>query len=100
MKREDAVEYSFILGIPVILAGAVLKLGEADKAEVMANIIPLLIGLAVSAVVGYLAIRLIKMLVSNDKFHYFAWYTLVLGLVVVVVGLYEMKSGNRIMINI
>ena len=100
MKREDAVEYSFILGIPVILAGAVLKLGEADKTEVMANIVPLLIGLAVSAVVGYFAIRLIKMLVSNDKFHYFAWYTLVLGLIVVGVGIYELKSGNRIMIKL
>ena len=100
MKREDAVEYSFILGIPVILAGAVLKLGEADKDEVMANIVPLLIGLAVSAVVGYFAIRLIKMLVSNDKFHYFAWYTLVLGLIVAGIGIYEMRSGNRIMINL
>lgn len=100
MKREDAVEYSFILGIPVILAGAVLKIGEADKAEITANIVPLLIGLAVSAVVGYFAIRLIKMLVSNDKFHYFAWYTLVLGLIVVGVGIYEIKSGNRIIIKL
>ena len=31
MKREDAVEYSFILGIPVILAGAVVKLGEIQR---------------------------------------------------------------------
>lgn len=98
MKREDAVEYSFILGIPVILAGAALKLGEADKAEVAANIVPLLVGMAVSAVAGYFAIRLIKTLVSNDKFHYFAWYTLALGLIVIGVGLYEIKSGNRIMI--
>lgn len=98
MKREDAVEYSFILGIPVILAGAVVKLGEASAAELSANLIPLLVGFVVSAVAGYFAIRLIKMLVVNDKFHVFAWYTLVLGIAVIGLGLYEKISGVRIFI--
>lgn len=98
MKREDAVEYSFILGIPVILAGAVVKLGEASSAEISANLIPLLVGFVVSAVAGYFAIRLIKMLVTNDKFHVFAWYTLVLGIVVIGLGLYEKIGGVRILI--
>lgn len=98
MKREDAVEYSFILGIPVILAGAVVKLGEASAAELSANLIPLLVGFVVSAIAGYFAIRLIKMLVVNDKFHVFAWYTLVLGIAVIGLGLYEKISGVRIFI--
>ena len=98
MKREDAVEYSFILGIPVILAGAVVKLGEASSAEISANLIPLLVGFVVSAVAGYFAIRLIKMLVTNDKFHVFAWYTLVLGIVVIGLGLYEKIGGVRILV--
>ena len=98
MKREDAVEYSFILGIPVILAGAVVKLGEASAAELSANLVPLLVGFVVSAVAGYFAIRLIKMLVTNDKFHVFAWYTLVLGIIVIGLGLYEKIGGVRILI--
>ena len=98
MKREDAVEYSFILGIPVILAGAVVKLGEASAAELSANLVPLLIGFVVSAIAGYFAIRLIKMLVTNDKFHVFAWYTLVLGIIVIGLGLYEKIGGARILI--
>lgn len=97
MKREDAVEYSFILGIPVILAGAVVKLGEASASEVTANILPLLIGFAAAAVSGYFAIRLIKALVVNDKFRVFAWYTLVLGIIVIGIGLYENINNVRIM---
>lgn len=31
LKREDAVEYSFILGIPVILAGAVVELSDKQN---------------------------------------------------------------------
>lgn len=98
MKREDAVEYSFILGIPVILAGAVVKLGEASSAEISANLVPLLVGFVVSAIAGYFAIRLIKMLVVNDKFHVFAWYTLALGIAVIGLGLYEKLGGVRILI--
>ena len=98
MKREDAVEYSFILGIPVILASAAVELGGASGSEAMANIIPLLTGFAVSAIAGYFAIRLIKALVMNDKFGIFAWYTLVLGIAVICVGIYEARTGNRIMI--
>jgi len=98
MKREDAVEYSFILGIPVILAGAVVKLGEASSAEISANFVPLLVGFIVSAIAGYFAIRLIKMLVVNDKFHVFAWYTLALGIAVIGLGLYEKLGDVRILI--
>lgn len=99
MKREDAVEYSFILGIPVIFAGALVEFGDASSAELSASIFPLLVGFAAAAVSGYFAIRLIKMLVVNDKFRIFAWYTLVLGIVVIALAFYEIKTGNRIMFN-
>ncbi|MBQ5319975.1 MAG: undecaprenyl-diphosphate phosphatase [Oscillospiraceae bacterium] len=101
MKREDAVEYSFILGIPVILAGAFVKLFDlTDSAaeELKANLVPLAISFVISAIAGYLAIRLIKAMVVNDKFRIFAWYTLVLGIAVISLGLYENISGIRIMI--
>ncbi|MCM1329786.1 MAG: undecaprenyl-diphosphate phosphatase [Ruminococcus sp.] len=99
MKRADAVEYSFILGIPVILAGAVVQLGDAAGSELTANILPLAVGFAAAAVSGYFAIRLTKLLVANDKFRVFAWYTLVLGIVVIGLALYENFSGVRILIN-
>ena len=101
MKREDAVEYSFILGIPVILAGAFVKLFDlTDSAaeELKANLVPLAVSFVISAIAGYLAIRLIKAMVVNDKFRIFAWYTLVLGIAVISMGLYENISGTRIMI--
>lgn len=94
MKREDAVEYSFILGIPVIIAGAVSELmdiGGGTDTEI--KIIPLLIGMAVAAVSGYFAIRLIKWLMSSDRFGIFAVYTLVLGIAVIGIGIYEHIIG-------
>lgn len=94
LKREEAVDYSFILGIPVILAGALLELKDLGSSGETVNAVPLLIGFAVSAVAGYLAIRLIKLLVVSDKFRVFAYYTLVIGIIVLGIGIYEAASGN------
>lgn len=96
LKREEAVDYSFILGLPVILAGTLLELKDIGEAAGDVGIIPLLVCFAVSAVVGYFAIRLIKLLVVSDKFRIFAYYTLILGIVVVGLGIYEKITGTRI----
>jgi undecaprenyl-diphosphatase len=89
IKREDAVEYGFILGIPVIIAGALSELIDAQAASVAVPVLPLIIGGLVAAVVGYLSIKLIKLLVVSDKFRIFAYYTGILGLVVITIGLCE-----------
>ncbi len=96
MKREDAVEYSFILGIPVILAGALSELLDSGGSEVSAEIVPLFIGMAVAAVSGYFAIALIKWLMKSDRFGIFAVYTLILGILVTACGIYEHISNTRI----
>ena len=93
LKREDAVEYSFILGIPVILAGALTEMLSYDVGASSELVLPLIVGF-VAAVSGYLAIRLIKLLVVSDKFRIFAFYTLILGIIVLSIGIYEDVSGN------
>lgn len=96
LKREEAVEYSFILGIPVILAGALTEMLSFDGNAATSFILPLAVGFITAAVSGYLAIRLIKLLVVSDKFRIFAFYTLILGIIVLSIGIYEDVSGNLI----
>ena len=54
--------------------------------------------MAVSAVVGFFAIKMVKWLVKSDRFEIFAWYTLVLGVLTVGVGVYELISGQPIVL--
>ena len=42
LKREGAVEYSFILGIPIILAGSLLNLKDIGGASESIGILPLI----------------------------------------------------------
>ncbi len=88
MKKEDAVEYSFILGIPIILAGALLSfidMGKSGGADI--SVLPLAIGFVVSAVTGYFAIRLVKWLIKTDRFKIFSIYTAILGIAVITAGI-------------
>ncbi len=96
MKRETAIEYSFILGIPVILAGALVEFMDVRKAEVSIEWMPVLLGFAVAAISGFFAIKLIRWLIKSDKFKYFGYYTLALGALVIILGITERITGSNI----
>ena len=89
-NRDTAVKYSFMLGIPTILAGCLVAIKDAVDADALpVNEIPVyMIGFAVAAVVGIAAIKLVDLLVKNNKFKYCAAYTLLLGLVVIGFGIF------------
>lgn len=101
INKQKAIDYTFVLGIPTILASAVLELKDAFEVTntSMASevgVVPLVIGMVVSAVVGYLAIVIFKWFLKTDKMYIFAIYTAVMGIVAVVIALIEMQSGMNI----
>ena len=97
LDRSFAVTYSFILGLPAILAAGLLDLKDVIQAgELGIPIGPALVGMAVAAVSGLLSIKLVKYIVSSDKFGIFAWYTLILGVLVLGTGIAEHFTGHAI----
>lgn len=97
LDKQTAIEFSFILGIPAILGAAVLEIKdtvEAGAADV--NVLALIVGMAVSAVVGYLAIKGLEYILKKNKFSIFAVYTLALGVLVFAEGIYELVAGQTI----
>ena len=80
--RKFAVRYSFLMSIPAILGANILSLKDALEAQVLWEEVPVyLVGVAVSALVGYLCIRLIKLVADKGKFGFFAWYCWLAGVV-------------------
>lgn len=96
-SRETAVQYAFILGIPAILGGGLLEIKDAMATDLQIEVLPYLIGFVVAAVVGVLAIKMVKWLIKTDKFKIFAYYTAILGIAVIAVSIYELVSGQRVM---
>lgn len=95
--RDTAVKYSFILGIPAILGGCILEVGDAVKTGMDFHF-NYVIGFVVAAIVGICAIKTVSWLVKSDKFKYFAYYTAVLGVVVILISIIESVIGHSITI--
>ena len=79
-ERKFAVRYSFLMSIPAILGANILSLKDAFEAGIIWAEVPVyLVGVAVSAVVGYGCIRLLKMIADKGKFGFFAYYCWAVG---------------------
>ena len=96
LDKSTAVTYAFILGIPAILGGSVLELGSAFSSDVEIEWLNLGIGFVISAVVGFLAIKMVSWLLKKDRFKIFGIYTVILGLACIAGGVWEHITGNTL----
>jgi undecaprenyl-diphosphatase len=94
LEREFAVSFSFIMGVPTVLGANLMNLGDIAGEGMAVSPAALVAGLLASLVFGLIAIRMVRWLVTSDKFKYFAWYTLILGAATVVIGLIERFAGH------
>ncbi len=95
INKQAALDYTFILAIPSIIAAAVLEVKDVDTSTINSEmIIAVVCGVVAAAIVGYLAIVLFKWLLKTDKMIIFVIYTLIVGLAVIGISIYEMTSGN------
>lgn len=83
--RKFAVKYSFILSIPAILGALVLQVKDLSSVTLAAGELRnYLIGMIVSAVVGYICIKTLLVIVKKKKFTYFGFYCVTAGIVAIV----------------
>ena len=89
LDRKFAVKFVFLISIPSILGSAVLEAPAALEAGVTAaEVGPVLVGMLVAAVSGLVAIKTMIKIVSDKKLSYFSYYVWVLGLFVVLYGIF------------
>lgn len=96
LERSYAVSYSFILGLPAVLAAGILDLHDVAAGGVGIEWGTALLGMAAALIFGLLAIRLVRYLVKSNKFRIFAVYTLILGSATVILGIVEKVTGNAV----
>ena len=89
LKREKAFKFSFLLSIPAILGDTLVE-AYKDSGQIATSGIgstELLVGVVIAMVVGYVAIKLVSKIVATKKFHYFAFYTWLLGAALIILTL-------------
>jgi len=85
VSRKASAEFSFFLGIPVIIGAALLDLlKHGDVMQTSEDWSILGIGTVVSFVVALLCIRLLVAWVSRRDFKIFAWLRIITGIIVLI----------------
>jgi undecaprenyl-diphosphatase len=79
MERGLAARFSFLLSIPAILGAAILQF---DMGQINGQFAPIAVGVCVSALTGFVALKVLVRLVLGGRLWVFAPYCWALGLTV------------------
>lgn len=82
MKREDATTFSFLLALPLIVAGFILKLPTLADPQSNFDLLSFSLGILVSFTVGLVTIHYFLKVIKKMGLGFFALYRLALSLLI------------------
>ena len=88
LKRSEAAKFSFILSIPVILGAGVKEMLDMAQESVIIFQPSYILGAAVAAICGYLAIRIFLHLLAKKSLRVFSYYCWALAIIVLILQLF------------
>jgi undecaprenyl-diphosphatase len=87
LTREAAVRFSFLLSTPIIAGAALLKAHELHKEGLPTGMhAPFLVGIGVSAIVGYAAISWLIRYLQRNTLRVFIIYRIAAGVIVIALA--------------
>ena len=84
VSRVAAAEFTFFLAVPVMFGLSAIKLLKFGLVFTGAELITLILGMAVAFVVSILVIRFLMSYIKKHDFKVFGWYRIVLGIIVLL----------------
>ena len=85
LKKEFAMKFTLMLSVPVMLGAELIRLVKAMQSSfALADVPPCLCGMAASLLAGIGAIKLLGFFVDRGKYHGFAYYCFVAGVLSII----------------
>ena len=85
LDRSLATEFSFLLALPATFGAGLLGIRDVVKTgSELAFTAPLLIGMALSTIIGVFAIKFLISILKKDKLYYFSYYLWTIGLITII----------------
>lgn len=84
IDKKKVFEFSFLLSIPAILGATIVE--SADLPLLITNgedTFALVVGVAASMTVGYISLKALRRVVMEEKFHWFAPYCWIAGIIII-----------------
>lgn len=80
MKRKEAGAFSFLLSLPIIIAGILKEVPDLMKTQDNSSLLILLTGVCTSFVIGWMTVHFFMKLISKIELKYFAFYRWIIAL--------------------
>ena len=89
VRREKAFKFSFLLSVPAVIGALGLTLYEQHEVLTLVGVgwTEILVGITVSILVSYFALKLLWKALATTKFHLFAFYCWIVGTALLVLSL-------------
>jgi undecaprenyl-diphosphatase len=85
LKKDDAVRFSFLLSIPVLLGAGLKKLFDVRYALFSTDFgLPLFLGCVVAFVTGLFAINFLIKYLKTHNLNVFIWYRVILAIILIL----------------
>lgn len=84
VEKETVFRFSFLLSIPPIVGATAVEFKDLDLLVSSGDLVAVVAGVAVSIVVGYLSLKGLLRIVMKQKFHWFAYYCWIAGVLVII----------------
>lgn len=87
LDRADAVKFSFILSVPAILGANIFNVPDALATKVSGTELSYyLVGMVCAMIFGFLAMKFLIYMAKKEKFGFFAYYCILVGILTAVFG--------------
>lgn len=80
VEKQQALDFSFLMSIPVILASAVYEGAKLFTSQITVNWVGIFVVMIVSFIFGILSIKIMLKLVKQKRLIYFSFYLILLSL--------------------
>ena len=81
IDKTTAFRYSFLLSIPAILGATIIEVKDLTLGAI--DLLPIIVGVVVSMMVGYASLKLLQKIIMTERFHLFAYYCWAVGITIV-----------------
>jgi undecaprenyl-diphosphatase len=87
IRKEEAVKFSFLMAIPVILGAAVLELKDLSVVNISYSL--LIVSFILTFFVSLFTIKILLKIIKTDKFYLFGIYNFILGILVLILSFFR-----------
>ena len=84
VDKNEALDFSFLMSIPIILASAVYESFKLFTSQITINWLGIFIIMISSFIFGILSIKIMLKIVKKNKLYYFSIYLILLSLVILL----------------